>query len=137
MINVGNKRVRLNLVPVDFVVEAIAALSSDENAVGKTIALADPSPLTTAGLFDLISAKLSGKRSLIHPAERIVEFSLNLPFSPPITGLPKHGVPYFFLSQTYDTSIADELLRPHGIECPKFGDYVGNLIDFVNEHPKL
>jgi nucleoside-diphosphate-sugar epimerase len=137
MINVGNKRVRLNLVPVDFVVDAIAALSSDENAVGKTIALADPTPLTTAEMFDLIAANLSGKRSFIHPPEKIVEFTLNTPVSPPITGLPKHGVPYFFLSQTYDTSVADESLSPHGIDCPKFSDYVGNLIDFVEKHPKL
>jgi thioester reductase-like protein len=137
IINVGNKRVRLNLVPVDFVTEAIAILSKDPKAECKTIAIADPSPLTTAELFDLIAEKLSGKRSLIHPPEKIVEISLLTPVSPPITGLPRHGVPYFFLSQTYDTSIADELLEPHCIACPKFGDYVGNLVDFVEKHPNL
>jgi nucleoside-diphosphate-sugar epimerase len=136
-INVGNKRVRLNLVPVDFVVDAIAALSQDEKTIGKTIALADPEPLTTGELFDLIAEKLTGKRSLLHPPEKLVEFSLNTSVSPPITGLPRHGVPYFFISQTYDTSVADELLAPHGLKCPRFGDYVGNLIDFVEKHPKL
>ena len=55
LINVGNGQVTLNLVPVDFVVEGIAALSEDENAVGKTVALADPNPLTTAELFDAIA----------------------------------------------------------------------------------
>ena len=136
-INVGNKRVRLNLVPVDFVTEAIAVLSQDDKAVGKTVALADPSPLTTRELFDLIAEKLSGKRSVVHPPEKLVEFSLSTPVSPPITGLPKHGVPYFFISQTYDTGVADELLEPHGLECPKFGDYVGNLIEFVEKHSTL
>jgi thioester reductase-like protein len=136
-INVGNKRVRLNLVPVDFVTEAIAVLSQDDKAVGKTVALADPSPLTTGELFDLIAEKLSGKRSVVHPPEKLVEFSLSTPVSPPITGLPKHGVPYFFISQTYDTGVAEELLGLHGLECPKFGDYVGNLIEFVEKHPTL
>lgn len=136
-INVGNKRVRLNLVPVDFVVEAIAVLSQDEKAIGKTIALADPEPLSTAELFDFIAEKLTGKRSLVHPPEKLVEYSLNTSVSPPITGLPTYGVPYFFISQTYDTSIADELLASHGLKCPRFGDYVGNLIDFVEKHPKL
>ncbi|MBK9767472.1 MAG: hypothetical protein IPP63_10855 [Chloracidobacterium sp.] len=42
-----------------------------------------------------------------------------------------------FISQTYDTAIADELLAPHGIVCPRFGDYVGNLLDFVEEFPQL
>ena len=137
MINVGNKNVRLNLVPVDFVVEAIATLSQDEAAVGKTIAIADPEPMTTAELFDAIAQKLSGKRSMMIPPAKLVELSLMTPISPPITGLPHHGVPYFFLSQTYDTSVADELLAKHGIECPNFGNYVGNLIDFVEKHPKL
>ena len=39
IMNVGNNAVRLNLVPVDFVVDAIAALARDRDAVGKTIAL--------------------------------------------------------------------------------------------------
>src|SRR5687768_12929732 len=51
MINVGNKNVSLNLVPVDFVVDGIAALARDENSLGKTLALADPNPLTTGELF--------------------------------------------------------------------------------------
>jgi len=136
-INVGNRDVRLNLVPVDFVVEAIATLSSDEAAVGKTLAIADPAPLTTAELFDAIAEKLSRKRSVIVPPPVVVERSLMLPFSPPITGLPHYAVPYFFLAQTYDTGQAKELLDERGISCPSFRDYVGNLIDFVAKHPQL
>lgn len=137
LINVGNKNVRLNLVPVDFVVEAIAALAGDESAVGETIALADPHPLSTAELFDAIAEKLTGKRSVFMPPPAVVERSLMLPFSPAISGLPHFGVPYFFLSQTYDTSVADELLSKHGVSCPSFRDYVGNLLKFVDEHPRL
>jgi len=137
LVNVGNQRVRLNLVPVDFVTEAISVLSSDEKAVGKTIALADPAPPTTAKIFDSLAEKLSGRRSVIHPPEKLVEFSLLTPVSPPITGLPHFGVPYFFISQTYDTAVADELLAPHGVKTPRFIDYVGNLLKFVEKHPKL
>jgi hypothetical protein len=127
----------LNLVPVDFVVEGIAALSDDEAALGKTIALADPDPLPTAKLFDLIAMNLAGKASLMTPPPKPVELFLNSPISPPLTGLPHSGVPYFFISQTYDTSVADSVLSAHKINCPRFEDYVGNLIDFVKKHPKL
>jgi len=136
-VNVGNNDVRLNLVPVDFVVEAIAALATDEKVIGKTIALADPEPLTTAELFDAIAFEMTGRKSEYSPAPKFVQWSLNLPISPPITGLPRYGVPYFFISQTYDTSVARELLTPHGIKCPNFRDYVRNLLDFVEENPKL
>ncbi|MGI9055548.1 MAG: SDR family oxidoreductase [Pyrinomonadaceae bacterium] len=137
LVNVGNKNVRLNLVPVDFVVEGIAALSKDDATIGKTIALADPDPLTTAQMFDLIAEVLTGKKSVIKPPPVLVEKSLNLPFSPPLTGLPHSGVPYFFLSQTYDTSVSEEFLQNHGIACPNFKTYVANLIKFVEQHPEI
>jgi thioester reductase-like protein len=136
LINVGNTKVRLNLVPVDFVVESMAALAFDENAEGDTLALADPAPLTTSELFDEIASKLSGKPSVITPPARLVEISLSTPISPPITGLPLFGVPYFFIGQTYDTQEAGYHLIRHGIRCPKFSSYVGNLLDFVEKHPK-
>lgn len=137
LVNVGNKNVRLNLVPVNFVVEGIAALSKDEDTIGKTIALADSEPLTTGEIFDAIAETLTGKQSVIKLPPVLTEKSLNLPFSPPLTGLPHSGVPYFFLSQTYDTSVAKKFLREHNIACPNFNTYVANLIKFVEENPEI
>ncbi len=137
ILNPGNKIARLNLVPVDFVVDAITALSRDKRAVGKTIALADPDPLTTAALFDVIARDMTGRKSEFSPPPGFVKWFLNSPVSPPITGLPHHGVPYFFISQTYDTGVANKLLAKHGIQCPDFHSYVANLLDFVEENPKL
>ncbi|HLM59719.1 MAG TPA: SDR family oxidoreductase [Pyrinomonadaceae bacterium] len=136
-VNVGNAVVKLNLVPVDFVVEGIAALATDENAVGATVALADPNPLTTEELFDAISRAMTGKQSIVKPPAQLVEKSLMLPFSPIVSGLPFPSVPYFFVPQTYDTRVADKLLAAHDISCPNFTTYVGNLLEFVEEHPKL
>lgn len=135
--NVGNKKVRLNLVPVDFVVESLAALSKDEKAVGKTVALADPNPLSTAEICDAIIKALTGKKSVLTPPAKLIEFSLNLPVSPPLTGLPHYGVPYFFLEQTYDTKVSEELLKAHNIACPNFNEYAANLVKFVEANPNL
>ncbi len=137
LVNVGNRNVKLNLVPVDFVVDGIAALSRDENARGKTIALADPDPISTAEICDSISEVLVNKKSVIIPPMGLVEFSLSLPISPPISGLPLSGVPYFFLSQTYDTELSQKLLSAHGISCPPFRSYVKTLIGFMKTHPKI
>lgn len=137
VVNIGNRDVRLNLVPVDFVVDAIAALSRDEAAVGQTLAIVDHAPLTTAELFDVLSKEMTGRKSEYTPPTRAVEWFLNLSISPAITGLPNSGVPYFFLSQTYDSRVAGELLKKHGVACPRFPDYAANLVDFVDEFPKL
>ena len=135
--NIGNRDVRLNIVPVDFVVEAMAALAADERAAGETVQLADPAPLTTRELFDVISRNLAGRESLLTIPAPLVRTTLSIPFNEKVTGLPRVGVPYFFLKQTYDTTRARELLDPHGVACPRFPDYVPALIEFVERHPKL
>ena len=137
LINIGNHEVSLNLVPVDFVVDAMAALAFDGRAIGKTVQLADPSPLTTNQLFNAITRSINGKRSRITAPATWVRFFLMLPPSPRITGLPHHAVPYFFVKQLYDTSQAQELLAPHGIHCPPFESYVDTIVDFARRNPVL
>ena len=137
MINIGNHEVSLNLVPVDFVVDAMAALAFDERAIGKTLQLADPAPLTTNQLFNAIAKSIDGHKSKITAPAKLVRFFLMLPPSPRITGLPHHAVPYFFVKQLYDTTQAQEMLTPHGIHCPPFETYVDQIVDFARNNPRL
>ena len=137
LLNIGNPGVCLNLVPVDFVIDAMVTLAKEERAIGATVQLADPTPLTTQQLFDEISKSIRGRDSLATVPVGIVYPVLMLPLAPRITGLPHSAVPYFFLEQTYDTTRAHELLEPHGIRCPAFSDYVDALVNFVAEHPAL
>ena len=136
-LNIGNSEVALNLVPVDFVVEAMSTLAREPLAIGKTIQLADPEPLSTRELFNSISRCISGRDSLLTVPAPLVHASLMLPLAPKITGLPHSAVPYFFLKQTYDTSAATALLKPHGIACPPFESYVKTIVDYAARHPQL
>jgi thioester reductase-like protein len=135
--NIGNLKVSLNLVPIDFVVEAMVALAHDARAVGKTVQIADPAPLTTHDLFNTISQTIYQSGSSVTIPAPLVQFFLTLPTSPPITGLPRHAVPYFFLKQTYDTTQAYELLAPYKVKCPPFSSYVRAIVEFTAAHPKL
>ncbi|HKN84240.1 MAG TPA: SDR family oxidoreductase [Pyrinomonadaceae bacterium] len=137
LINIGNHKVSLNLVPVDFVVDSMAALAFDDRAIGKALQLSDPSPLTTNQLFNAIAKSIDGHRSRITAPARWVRFFLMLPPSPRITGLPHHAVPYFFVKQLYDSSQAQEILAPHGIHCPPFESYVDRIVDFAKTHPQV
>src|SRR5215213_9442155 len=137
LVNIGNERVSLNLVPVDFVVDAMAALAFDQRAIGKTVQLADPAPLTTSGLFNSIARSIDGKQSRMTAPAKWVRFFLMLPPSPKITGLPHSAVPYFFVKQLYDSSQAQELLAPYGILCPPFANYVDRIVDFAKRNPRL
>ncbi|HEV2829493.1 MAG TPA: SDR family oxidoreductase [Pyrinomonadaceae bacterium] len=135
--NIGNSEVALNLVPVDFVVEAMSALARDPLAVGKTIQLADPAPLTTRELFNSIARSIGGRQSRMTVPAALVHTSLMLPLAPRISDLPHAAVPYFFLKQTYDMTEASALLNPHSISCPPFNSYVDKIVDFATHHPNL
>lgn len=137
LINIGNREVSLNLVPVDFVVDAMAALAFDENAIGKTLQLADPAPLTTNQLFNSIATSVDDRRSRLTAPPSLVYFFLMLPGAPRITHLPHHAVPYFFVKQLYDSTQAQQLLAPHSIHCPPFETYVDRIVGFAREHPVL
>ncbi len=136
-LNIGNSEVGLNLVPVDFVVEAMASLARDPRCVGKTLQLADPNPLTTRDLFNTIARVIVGRDALMTFPAPVVHTSLMLPLAPKVTDLPHSAVPYFFLKQTYDSTQARELLAPHGVTCPPFDSYVEIIVDYVKQHPQL
>jgi nucleoside-diphosphate-sugar epimerase len=135
--NIGNSDVSLNLVPVDFVVEAMSALARDLRSVGKTVQLADPQPLTTRELFNEVARAIEGRGSRVTLPAFVVQSSLMLPLAPKITDLPHYAVPYFFLKQTYDTTQARELLECHGVSCPPFESYVKTIVDYAAHHPVL
>jgi thioester reductase-like protein len=135
--NIGNSDVSLNLVPVDFVVEAISALARDPLSIGKTVQLADPNPLTTRQLFNTIARSIADKEARVTLPASLVQTSLMLPLAPKITDLPHSAVPYFFLKQTYDTAQATKLLAPHGISCPPFESYVKTIAEYAALHPNL
>ena len=130
--NIGNDSVRLNVVPVDFVVEAMVALAKDERAVGATVHLADPNPLTTRDLFEAIAFSLTGRGSCVSIPAKFVQAMLSLPFTKAITGMPLAGAQYFFINQTYDTARGHALLEPHGVRCPNFPSYINTLLEFLS-----
>src|SRR5258705_1714736 len=135
--NIGNHDVCLNLVPVDFVIESLAVLACADAAIGKTLQLADPNQLTTNQLFNAIATSINGNRSRVTVPPSWVHYFLMLPPSPKITGLPHHGVPYFFVKQTYDSTQAQRLLAAHQIACPPFSSYVDKIVNYAAQHPVL
>lgn len=135
--NIGNREVALNLVPVDFVIEAMARLASLPASAGKTVQLADPAPLSTKELFDKIAHAIGGRHSRVTIPAPVVHSSLMLPLAPRISDLPHSAVPYFFLKQTYETTKATALLKPQGVTCPPFASYVDIVVDYATRHPLL
>jgi nucleoside-diphosphate-sugar epimerase len=136
---VGNpSRHRFNVVPRDFVIDAIDRLSSLEKGIGKTYALADPVPLTVDETIDTI-ARATGRRVLRIPLTRwMAKRALqHVPGVYRLLRIPAEAVDYFVHPATYDTSNAQADLAGSGISVPRLDDYAERLVRFMRDHPEV
>jgi thioester reductase-like protein len=131
----------LDIVPVNFVAEAVAHLALEEGAVGRCAHLcAGPSGCATLGqIAEFASAffKL--------PPPRFVNPALFLALLRPILFValwgPRRRIlkdgrfyrPYFRIQATFDTSQAEQLLGPAGIRPPGVMEYLERLFRYCLE----
>lgn len=130
--------IRFNVVPRDFVVNAMAHLYEQPGSVGQCYQLADPEPLTVREQIDVMQREL-GKPIVGLPlplslARGAIE---HLPPVERFFGFPPHAIDYFVHPTHYDTTSTDAALAGSGIACPGFESYVGRLFDFVRQHPDI
>ena len=129
-VRVGSGTAPVNLVPVDYVLEAIARLSTWDGSVGRTYHLTDPRPLTAFRIEELF-AKALGKQFVYVP---VPTAAAKLLFSPALVegyfGMPAATVEYFDHPVRYDNAQAAADLAPLGVSCPPFDDYVQRLVAF-------
>ena len=129
-LRIGSGRAPANMVPVDFVVEAMARLSSIEGSAGQTYQLVDPAPLSVYEVGKLMASAL-GKKFAYVPTPLAVARAL---FSPgPVQryfGMPVQTLDYFAEQSQYDTTNASRDLGPLGVRCPALPDYMDRLVAF-------
>lgn len=127
--------VRFNMVPSDFVVDAIEHLSGLEASAGRTYQLADPRPLTVDELLTEM-CRATGRRGLRVPLpRRLTTWALaNVEPLARWVGIPADAVEYFVHPTHYDTAQTDADLAGSGVACPPVPDYLPNLVRFMVEH---
>jgi len=133
----GRADASFNVVPVDFVVAAMAAAATDPGALGETLHLVDPDPLSTKELLGLLSREYAGRapRGRVPPA--LVAAALRLPAVRELMGgTPRESIAYLNHPVTFDARRAVELLSPHGLRPPRFPDYVGAMVRFFSAHER-
>ena len=133
----GRLDATFNVVPVDYVVTAIAAAAAEPEALHQTLHLVDPDPVTSRQLFELLSERYGGRtpRGRIPPS--LVETSLRLPMvRARFGGTPRESIAYLNHPVRFDTRRALNVLAKHELAPPRFQDYVGAMVDFFrsNEH---
>jgi uncharacterized protein YbjT (DUF2867 family) len=124
----------VNLVPVDFVVEAMAALSAAPSSTGRTYHLCDPKPHSPRELARMFEAAL-GRRFVFVP---LPPFLARAAFAPPpvqrLLGMPSQILDYFHDPVRHDTTLASADLAELGLACPRLADYLPQLVAFYRAH---
>jgi thioester reductase-like protein len=125
--------VPMNLVPIDYVVQAARHIARSPQAIGKTFHLADPKPLTVRQVFQLVAQ--SGGRRLpggFIPS-RVTKALLSTPGLSLVSKSPRAFVDTITTPVRYDTRTTDDVLAGSQIHCPPFESYVDALVSFVKQ----
>jgi thioester reductase-like protein len=124
----------VNVVPVDFVVEALARLSAVPESLGKTYHLTDPKPHSAVEIARMFAGAI-GKKFVYVPMPMAIARAF---FTPkPVQrffGLPPQALDYFDDPVRHDATQATRALAALGIECPNLADYVPRLVAFYRRH---
>ncbi|MFM7533951.1 MAG: SDR family oxidoreductase [Rubrivivax sp.] len=146
---VGLEGGRINIVPVDFVVDAIDHISHHHHASGRCFHLVDPQGYRVGDVLDIfaraahapkmnlfVNAALFGfiprgvKKSLmaLAPVRRIRNAVMK------DLGLPEDIFTFVNYPTRFDRRGTDAALEGSGIECPNLHDYAWRLWDYWERH---
>jgi len=133
--NIGRGETPFNVVPVDFIVAAMVELGRLEAAVGETVHLCDPEPLSSAEMFELLAGLYGARHASYRVPPRLVGAALRLrPVRDFYGGVPAESIRYLNHPVRYDTRRAGELLAASGLRCPRFSEYAPAMVSFFRAH---
>jgi NAD(P)-dependent dehydrogenase (short-subunit alcohol dehydrogenase family) len=135
----------INIVPVDYVADAIDYLAHKPDLDGQAFSLTDPRPKTAGEMINLFAraadapqAALRLDTNLTDPATSLIRSGLR--FFPPAkrvvkAGLGELGIPagvlsYFSYPTHFDSSNAEAALQGSGISVPPLESYADRLWDY-------
>jgi len=123
----------VNLVPVDYFVDAARYLATHPETVGRTLHVVDPEPLPMARVFDLVALASERKVPRGYIPARITRALMRTPGLERFADSPLAALDLFTADVIFASAGAQELLREGAISCPRFPDYVDNLVAFLRK----
>ncbi len=136
---VGNpQKTQVNVVPCDYVIDALARLSAMESSKGKVYQLCDPAALTVAQMVNVLGPA-TGRRLVKVPLPAVVARNAlaHVPGVYRLMKIPPEALDYFVHPTVYtcENVLAD--LKGTGVRCPGFAEYAALLVGFMRAHPEI
>jgi len=134
--HVGEGRAQANLVPIDFVVAAMAEIWTKPGSLGLTVQLADPAPHTSREVLDELTKRLGRRRPLLTLPPLLVQRALAATWLRSVVRVPAESIAYFNHDVRFDTKNQLELLSGTGVRCPDFLSILPALVHYVRQNPE-
>lgn len=132
---VGPGTETLNIVPVDFIVNAAVAIAANSEAIGTTCQLADPKPMSIEGVIGMLCDILERPRPVGRLPIDLVDQTLRWHRLQDLLGVPRETVRYMHHPVRFDTRNTDALLAPTSVRCPPLASYLPTLVRYVQMNP--
>lgn len=133
----GGGRSRPNLVPVDYLVDCLVTIPKQPSTAGKTFQLADPNPLTSRGLLELVAERLGAPRPRFSIPEQIFKPLFRIKKLVELSGITPEQFEYFNHSQIFDTTNTRAALAGTGLECPPLPSYLNQILRYYRDRANL
>jgi thioester reductase-like protein len=137
MPNVGRGDALVNIVPIDFVAQAMAYIGTTAGMEDKVYHIADPNPMRARDILAMILAGMDRPGPVGSAPAHLLEKALGSKTIQNQVGVPKEALIYFNHDARYDTSNTQRALKDTTIRCPHLSSYLQQLIDFYLRHPDL
>ena len=133
MTRIGTGEQTVNLVPVDFVIEAMTYLMGAEGAAGTVFHLVDPYPLTTQEILDLFTRLLDKRVAYVSVPPAVARALMRTGLGRWL-GIAPELIDYFDHAARYDNTNTMTALEDTDIVCPTLPEYAPAMVAYMQEH---
>ncbi|MBO8157338.1 MAG: SDR family oxidoreductase [Bacillaceae bacterium] len=133
---IGRGDATVNLVPIDYVIQATVYLSHLETKESETYHLTDPNPYTARELYEMFMEHYLKKSPTFSIPMFTAKLSLIVPGIRKWLRVEKEALYYFTNQCQFDPSNAQKRLRESQIQCPDFQSILPNIVSYYKKHEK-
>lgn len=130
----GKGDAKVNFIPVDYLINAIATLSRKKETIGKTFHIADNNPLTANEIIEICCKEFNVKKPVIgHMPTSLAKLSFNMGLGK-VLKIKKELIAYMDAQTTYDTTNITKHLEGTGVRCPRLDEYIHIIANYWRKH---
>lgn len=129
----GSGRAPLNIVPVDYLVDAVHAIVTKPDTIGQTFHVVDPNPLSARGVYQALAERLGKKLPRYTVSPNLTKALLRIPGLERVAPQSRQVIDYLNHMAFYNCANTVDVLDGTGIRCPRFESYVDKLVQYVRD----